>query len=492
MVRNLEESFAAHIPDVIWHTEMDRLCSKLKSYSINDTRVGMEIEFAVVPAGSLAAFEQKKAGFIADLEKQLPGDDGTIAKKLKQLREFNPAELLMYELIEKNPRTKDMLEYSFGKGETGSGYYDSPGILELRLKHCAPSAVCRNRHIVLDEIEKIIDSYHLAVTMPPNYHINFSFWENGENTFDIKNASHTTTGARICEGINKAMFDGLLFAENPQKRMLMKNIAISGQRISFLRQANGRLEVRLLISDIPYQHPESIVTTVLAGAAYGLEAHKSGNKQALLAAVPNRRHIFSKNGPELTRVLHLLNTATSYGAERTLHLDGDYLTNAFSGICQELGMISSPHEYAAVDAAAEQWAFTGEMPASLKSYYTPIVTAAASINLDVKPIRFPGLFARANGYITYEGQYPSFETPYGYDAQKINSPAKRVALLAESPVFKSMLSPQLFHALRDMAAQVHGMPDRNDIAYVREHTPAAGLFSSRERKADGQGGERKL
>jgi hypothetical protein len=122
----------------------------LRTHGIDDVQIGLEVEFALherpqggnriehFPIDGFTKASEIQAAAIEKLERDYIVADDTqksaLRTKIDAIKEFTPREILMFDLIEVDPRTKNMLEPLFGKGRDGDGYYDARDKFELKFR----------------------------------------------------------------------------------------------------------------------------------------------------------------------------------------------------------------------------------------------------------------------------------------------------------------------------------------------------------------------
>jgi hypothetical protein len=210
--------------------EITALTAKLSKHGITQVRVGQELEFGLdgEAIDGFTHWQDVKSSIISGLEKEITKANGAeqdrLNAKLAEVKEFSAREVLMYDMIELDNRTKDLLEPLFGRTRDGDGYYDAKGCLELKLNHC-PIEEYSNRHqTVLSVLIEKAKAYGLPLNSPPSSHLSFSFWDDQGNITHPSHADYTTKGKVITEGITRGLYDALPMIMDPQSMGTEENV----------------------------------------------------------------------------------------------------------------------------------------------------------------------------------------------------------------------------------------------------------------------------
>ncbi len=276
-IRSIERPLTWPVNDLI-PDELDYLQEDLQELGIDNVKIGTEIEFisSASPIAGNTAWLEKKEQILEQLsqeiEKAAPEKRTLLEEKKYAISEFTAREIMMYDLVEQDKRTRNILEPIFGKNQDGTGYYDGDNVLELKLKPVSPKQQIKNRKTTLGALYEKTVKYGLILENNPSYHLSFSFWKDGKNVFDPQNPEFTTRGKAIAEGMTSAAYDvipTLISGENLNKS-LQTPVSLSINRTSFLRFANERIELRPRASrDV--QDTEAYLVFMLAGAVHGLK-----------------------------------------------------------------------------------------------------------------------------------------------------------------------------------------------------------------------------
>ncbi|MDD3181900.1 MAG: hypothetical protein PHD48_03745 [Alphaproteobacteria bacterium] len=298
-----------HIPD-----EIEELNKKLQKQGIDQVRVGMEIEFSLPeePLQWIKKAEEVKAeilGEISDQIKQSPHNERTVLleKKKELVEQFNAREILMFDMIERDEKTKDILEPLFGTGRDGNGYYDAEGTLELKIKHCDSRDIIQNRRTVLRTLFRKASELGLLLDTAPTQHVNISFWKDEQNLFDEAHPEFLITGKKIMEGITKAFYETCpVLITDLELNEPLPPLSCSANREEYLRSSTGRLEVRPSQYGT-HQDPDFITMVAMAGGLYGLE---SMNNDAQQRAIITTKGNFSHTEGLFKVTSHVLSNST--------------------------------------------------------------------------------------------------------------------------------------------------------------------------------------
>ncbi len=317
----------------------------LKEFGISRVETGLEIEFSVPekPVTGFNGWVKTKKTILSGLRWELSKEKGPIkqkklAEKIEQVKTFNAREILMYELIEMDPRTRDILEPLFGAHSDG-GYYDGINCLELKLKPCSPQKMLENRRIVLSALFEKTFKYGLEIVGLPSIHLNISFWDKDGNLFSDKHPRFKSKTKRLVEGIAKGFYDGIFTVINKydvDSNRLMK-VGVDINRQNILRYSKERLEVRPSSRDIK-QDPDMLLAVFLAGAIYGLKKPETPDvKRAKKVVSPVVHHKRFKS-ETIAQVLG----NSSIKKDGHLDLSREYIREHQARIEYELGLGEKP------------------------------------------------------------------------------------------------------------------------------------------------------
>jgi hypothetical protein len=482
-----EHSPASRIANEKWLAEMGALQEKLKQNGIEQTKVGLEIEFSPEHGKEFNNKEKNLKDHCVKLARsELSKGLGAFEKQRRQeragqMQHFLPYEFLMYELHDVNPRTKDILEYSFGKGQLGSGYYDNPGVFEIRLKPTSPEQLCKNHQTVMEELEKLMKFYGARFKFKPTYHVNISFWKDSkDNVLNTSSDSHITLGKQVVEGMARAAYDGFCLIRDPRCEAFPNSMGVGFSRTKFLRLANGRLEVRLPNDTENYQHPESIITLAMAGALHGLQAHAKQTVDELLPATPVVRAVFKSKNNDAPHVLHLLNSAYAIvgqeqNNQRTVNCDLRYACMTLADLCKEMRLISKDDKdtYVKLCQAGHNYLLYGddgkkdyEGKALYEQYMPRVIDALTGISWEGNHANpnaqlFKETMKHLNQSIALGGVHASFMVKPLYPLGKLTVGGS-VAQLITSEALRTTLSPVFLQELKEHVFQDYGAPTHGE------------------------------
>ena len=171
------------------------------------------------------------------------------------------------------------IEWRFGNGTLQSGYYDNPGVSEIRLCPCSPQEALRRKAIVLSRMAEIGTELGVLVATGADYeHINVSAYNSqdpkspsifGNATPSLQDAIDTASSvmAAYCDGIGLdpeiVKYSNKHFSE--QRKF---GFGVGPTRKN-LRILDGRLELRAGFSSTAQG-----IASLLAGTIYGLRSGK--------------------------------------------------------------------------------------------------------------------------------------------------------------------------------------------------------------------------
>ena len=479
-MKELTQNIAAQINDGLWLSEIDLLQRALKNeFGINSTRVGMEVEFSLEHDGKNLAYETNIARFIKALQNSSGEISTEAAGKRRQLDWFGPQDVLMYDLIECDPITRNILEKpEYDDQNMTSGYYDGPGRLEARLKHCPARTLIRNHETFLKELQKKMRKYGLQrqcnifdrlirketrqhgvksykISGGFKRHINFSFWKGPKNVMDVECEEHMQAGKYASEGVARALYDAYLMLDDPLhlRKGAEPFLGITIDRGGLLRLAKERLEVRMP-SFTDYQHPTAVIAFTLAGALYGLR--HANDATSMARAKPISRFIFSGengNGGFLREILNGLriDEGGNYVVKDA------YIGNYLPYICAELGLIERYEvEYERLMDSRTQLIKSGTADEFYAKSFAAAQSLISKIGVDTSHISFPPELAMLEGKISLKGVFPSFCMDDGYSLGSTPTSGQIVGRFLESALFKETLSRGLLSQLAHAAFKTYG------------------------------------
>jgi|GEM_PF-3196205 len=309
-VRSTERPITWPVNDLI-ADELEYLQENLFDLGIDEVKVGTEVEFNLSSKSVLnnTIWLEKKEQFLEQLSREIEGATpekrAQLEEKQAAISDFSARDILMYDLVEQDEKTRDILELIFGTSRDGTGYYDGKNILELKLKPVSPEQQIKNRKILLDTLYKKAAEYGLILKNNPSYHLNLSFWENEQNVFDPKNPEFTTKGKNIVEGMTIAAYDCLptLHSTENLNKELHTPVSLSVNRTSFLRFSTGRVELRSRATR-DTQDNDAYLIFMLAGAVHGLK-----DSPDLLPAKQVTKAVIHHTPDHCGMVSHVLNNA---------------------------------------------------------------------------------------------------------------------------------------------------------------------------------------
>jgi len=352
-------SFCSNLP-FTWElndkakNEILLLAEKFKPYGITEIRIGQEIEFTTSehPVNNSNHWETVKNSIIKALEQQISSagnkkDELTL--KLEEVKQFNAREVMMYDMIELDERTKGVLEPLFGRTHDGNGYYDGQNCLELKIDHCEISQYSKNQETVLNVLADKIKQYGIVIESQedfgvtkfssPKSHLSFSFWDEKGNLFDPSHPEYKTKGKILLEGITKGVFEGLPLVMGGDEMTHTGADTIlrpSNRREGLLRTANGRIELRPAIRE---QHAETMMMPVLSGALSALEhQHDLSYKNEFKQAVVVKAVSLSSPKDEQWKIFAKSIASSEINKDGSLNIPGEYISQGMHKIAYELGL----------------------------------------------------------------------------------------------------------------------------------------------------------
>ncbi len=260
--------------------EIDRQAEKLRRHGVS-TLVGFELEFTFYdkPINGFTKWQEDKSHIIATLDQQiLAADDAQkqfLILRRDAVKKFTAEQVLMFNLIERNPKTKDILHPLFGASRDGQGYYDSAGVLELKTIPSDPKTALQNREIIIKELHTMANDYGLILDQHDSQHINVSYWQGGKNLLDDKHPGFYTTGRKITAAVAQTMFDAMMTLNHPFNldRELIP-LSLNPDRENILRFSGKRIEIRPGVGG-HLLHTEILLPFVMAAATYALDGKKT-------------------------------------------------------------------------------------------------------------------------------------------------------------------------------------------------------------------------
>ncbi|MFZ4762064.1 MAG: hypothetical protein ACOYK8_04560 [Alphaproteobacteria bacterium] len=288
--------------------------NQLKNFHIDHALVALEMEFSILPEviSGFSLWEEKKEAFISALKEECkqaePLEKTILESKIAALKSFNAREVLMYDLIDHDPRTAYLLQPLFGISGDGSGYYDNRGCLELKTVPTDPMQLLENQRIILSVLLEKAADYGLIFKSYPSYHINMSFWDEEGDVLATDHPSYQYKGKKVIEGIASGVYDSysiLLTDYSINKKLAHDMLEFSVNREGFLRLSDGRFELRLAV-DAVEQDVATFIPLLMGFAAFGLQQRPG----ELLQATPKKVPMINSFADEYTVLSHLIGNST--------------------------------------------------------------------------------------------------------------------------------------------------------------------------------------
>jgi len=333
--------------------ELESQVDRLQEHGI-DTLVGLEMEFSMSeePIATFDHWISVKNDILLQLYEsaelaESEDEYQLILDKIHQVQKFNAREVLMYDLIECDLRTRDIFESLFGINRDGQGYYDARGVLELKFKPVDPQTALFNRVKVLEILFEKAAEYGLVLDSLPSFHVNISFWDENGNIFDDSHPDFFTKGKALVEGIAKAFYDNIFVLLNKSEINSdeLRDFEISVHRMSLLRYSSDRIEVRPSVHG-SLQDPNIIIATFLAGALYGLSNQE---KDELLKAHEVISPVVHHESGLLKVFSHVLSNST-IDEHGFLTVNEEYVRDHIQTLEYELGLVDEPPSDSLVNA----------------------------------------------------------------------------------------------------------------------------------------------
>lgn len=326
--------------------EVEKQLVELRNLGISEVKVGLEMEFSC-PEEPVTGFDRwlvVKSQILSNLQMQasVTYDDkkkSELEAKILQINDFNAREIMMYELIELNSRSREVLEPLFGQTRDGDGYYDGRGVLELKLKPVDPVSAIKNRSLILKELYDTATQYGLEINSHPSFHINVSLWDKNGNIFDDQTKSFEKYAKYVTQGVTKAFYDAVLVILNKydvSSDKLVK-LALDVNRQNLLRYSSDRVEVRPSVHS-NFQDPDIMLSVFLAGAIYGL---KNKDRGVQVKAVKVESPIVHHTRDTVKVTSHLINNST-IADDGILSVSEEYIGEHIDTLEYELGIVDTP------------------------------------------------------------------------------------------------------------------------------------------------------
>lgn len=128
--------------------------------------VADDIEFMApdYPIDGNKTWREKKKEFLAEIDgwmKEAKSERELLGLQIAytEVEDFNAKETMMYELHRK---LEDVVEWRFGTSDLGDGYYDNPGVLEIRMQASDPLTYINNYHRIIHTLGELAQEYHLG------------------------------------------------------------------------------------------------------------------------------------------------------------------------------------------------------------------------------------------------------------------------------------------------------------------------------------------
>lgn len=240
---------------------------------------GEEIEFTLTEKNKPVQNQKNRKALIDELtehfSEQFTADMGANAAaeledKIEALSDFSLSELVMCKLHEVT--LPDVLEYRFGTGALGDGYYDFPPVLEVRVAKQPAEQAVENYNKVVSTIQSVANEYDLSSRFY-RHHLNFSANRNsdGANLTQIDDEESLDFSSKAAEGINHLIDEAFPLTEDSWANDSYDcKPRIGLDRKSRLRVCDNRLEFRGAHAD-DNTHLAMEMAMILGGAKYGHE-----------------------------------------------------------------------------------------------------------------------------------------------------------------------------------------------------------------------------
>ena len=185
-----------------------------------------------------------------------------------------------YQQMEQYAETHGWLEFRFGNGELQTGYYDNPGVCEMRLTPCPPTEMAERERIIEGRMGQLAGEFG-AVVMLANKHINISAYREGANGVSepILGSDQSQLAATLhaLAGVEAAVEDGVWLSERQAGNVFnyyesvseqLSRFTVSSQRRNVALRINpDRLELR---SQDVMETTEQGMLWLMAGVTHGL------------------------------------------------------------------------------------------------------------------------------------------------------------------------------------------------------------------------------
>lgn len=273
-----------------------------------------------------------------------------------QVEAFGPREVLMYDILNWDERTKNIVEPL-----DPIHYFDGGDMLELQLKfnpaHIGsltanllnpPSSAVQNFINDLNVLglvihEKCTQYGLLLAKKQPSTQLNYSFWDKDGNILDPDHPAYKIKGGAIAEGMLKATYDAYpVYLDNLTLATTLPDTRceLRVDRQGNIRDACHRLEARPSRNNIPVD-PFIWAARDLAGSLYGLLRRHPDIQQRLMdteytAPVKHVQKIVSpaEEGRRYKVVRHVLNGA--YIDNGKIKLSTEYIEEKARVLAAEL------------------------------------------------------------------------------------------------------------------------------------------------------------
>lgn len=302
-------------------------------------KVGLEVEFATYKTTvgeSADHWKDVKAKILAGMN---PADPDYQA-----VADFGPREVMIYDLLHLDARTKELLEPL-----AVTGYFDGGDMMELKLKPVMPSQMTQHLDSLAEALyDKAVHEYGLVFYEGgnPGYHVNLSFWDDKGNLLEQAHPDFSRKGKAVVESLLRGIYDS--YSMQLDNKALLNEIpdrcSLTVDRTGAVRFAKGRAEIRPTKEDKNFD-PLLLLSIGMAGAEHALQA--SGQKRPLERHL-DRGYILpvrqvQKAGVEertddLKVVAHVLNGAL-IESDRTLSIPESYVREKAERLAEQLGLI---------------------------------------------------------------------------------------------------------------------------------------------------------
>lgn len=309
--------------------------------------VGFEMDYYInhrdMSEDAHQVLEASRDSMVLELSLLAPKNEEQAARKarwLEQIPELTPAELINYQIYRRlsaatldSPETKmyfeaddspeTTLEFVFGNGLYQTGYYDNPGVFEMRTQAARPAIAAERRKRALAVGREVAEEfgaefYHLD----EGTHTNFSVWvpEQGklQPLHTLDNQEGHEAARKGAAGIICAIKDSLPVIMPPYDYSPGKTDRWSFHahhaREGFLRVVPDHFEQRLSVRE---QYHDLNVLALMSGFAHGVNNEVDDDR---FVRVDYGTLLTAGDGYDKSRDLYLLRSL-----QQSLQQDGSFL-----------------------------------------------------------------------------------------------------------------------------------------------------------------------